>query len=74
MKYRIINPLIELINEEISFINEIDADDAYNKFYRNLDYKTYGQLVMTDPTYDPVRNNFGKYSKWLLKQHSKLAL
>ena len=59
-----------IIKEEFSnFINEISQDDAYNKFYKNIDRKLFNRFISLDPTVN--NNQIGKYLKWIVNMHNK---
>lgn len=57
-------------------INEISADDAYNKFYKNLfnkdnpnlDREMYDKIIQLDPTFKKEQDKLGEYTKWLFRK------
>jgi len=67
--------ITNMIIEELSLINEITTDDAYNQFYKNLfnkenselDKLTYNTLIQLDPTYLKEKDKVGEYTKWLFR-------
>ena len=51
------------------FLIEATSEEIYQKYYSDIPYETYCQILQLDPTY---RNNrMGKYTKWLLNIYRK---
>jgi hypothetical protein len=58
-------------------VNKEDLDVVYNKYYKDIDYKTFKEIVESDPTSTiDGKLYLGKYSKWLLNlfKNKKLKL
>src|SRR5574343_112601 len=49
------------------FVNKQDLDLVYNKYYKDIDYDVFKQIISSDPTSLIDGNLYmGKYSKWLI--------
>ena len=58
-------------------VNKEDLDIVYNKYYTDIDFDIFKQIVESDPTSTIEGQLYlGKYSKWLLKlfKNNKLKL
>lgn len=66
----IVNKLFESFRKSLSkttSINEIKAADAKEKFYKDIDNDIYQKIIKLDPTYNESNDEFGKYTKWVIK-------
>ena len=60
------------LNESIFhrlFLTEATTEEIYQKYYTDIPYETYCQILQLDPTYRNGR--MGKYTKWLLNIYRK---
>lgn len=60
------------LNENIFnrlFLTEATAQEIYQKYYSDIPYDIYRQILELDPTYK--NNRMGKYGKWLLNIYRK---
>ena len=60
------------LNENIFhrlFLTEATTEEIYQKYYTDIPYGTYCQILQLDPTYRNGR--MGKYTKWLLNIYRK---
>lgn len=60
------------LNEDIFhrlFLTEATVEDIYQKYYSDIPYGTFIQILQLDPTYRDGR--MGKYGKWLLNIYRK---
>lgn len=51
------------------FLYEASSEELYQKFYKDIDIRTYKMIVSNDPTSTDRKN--GKYCKWLLDLYRK---
>jgi len=56
-------------------VNKEDLDIVYNKYYKDIDYKIFTQIIEFDPT-SLIDGKFyvGKYCKWLLNLYKSKKL
>ena len=60
------------LNENIFhrlFLTEATTEEIYQKYYTDIPYVTYCQILQLDPT--SVNGRMGRYSKWLLNIYRK---
>ena len=60
------------LNENIFhrlFLTEATKEEIYQKYYSDIPYRTFIQILKLDPTYNDGR--MGKYCKWLLNIYRK---
>ncbi len=70
------SPFNEHVFDKLNLLNEITADDAYNKFYKNLfnkdnpnlDKRMYNKIIQLDPTFKKEQDKLGEYTKWLFRK------